>query len=263
MARRCYHSAAPALGGLFGWTLSSWGFYIFTMIVIMIPQVLINIYGIKLTAMLNDFSVYWHIGGVLVIALLRGLAWLQEGRGESDAAVSTMKRGLRQAIFAGDAEVLSASYHDLGQLLLSLGRPALAAEELAEVVAGQAGGGLVVGLDQAGDVVVLDGAVDGDRGDAGGLSLGQGVVPAAGVGGADDQAAEHEDVHDASFRSAHGLEDGDLPALLHHDHGQRADDVEGGHDDDHHQDERHADLFKLQRGEEVPVHLDPGTGKKT
>jgi amino acid transporter len=62
--------AAPALGGLFGWTLSSWGFYIFVMVLIMIPQVLINIYGIKLTAMLNDFSVYWHIGGVLIIALL-------------------------------------------------------------------------------------------------------------------------------------------------------------------------------------------------
>lgn len=61
---------APALGGLFGWTLSSWGFYIFIMIVVMIPQVLINVFGIKLTAILNDFSVYWHIGGVLVIALL-------------------------------------------------------------------------------------------------------------------------------------------------------------------------------------------------
>ena len=36
----------------------------------MIPQVLINIFGIKLTAQLNDFSVYWHIGGVIVMALL-------------------------------------------------------------------------------------------------------------------------------------------------------------------------------------------------
>ena len=62
--------AAPALGGLFGWTLSSWGFYIFVMVLIMIPQVLINIYGIKLTTLLNDFSVYWHIGGVIIIALL-------------------------------------------------------------------------------------------------------------------------------------------------------------------------------------------------
>jgi amino acid transporter len=62
--------AAPALGGLFGMTLSSWGFYLFIMVIVMIPQVLINIYGIKLTAILNDFSVYWHIGGVLIIALL-------------------------------------------------------------------------------------------------------------------------------------------------------------------------------------------------
>jgi amino acid transporter len=60
----------PVFGGIFGWTLTSWGFYIFIMFVLMIPQVLINIYGIRLTAMLNDFSVYWHIGGVLIIALL-------------------------------------------------------------------------------------------------------------------------------------------------------------------------------------------------
>jgi len=61
---------APVLGGLFGWTWTSWGFYIFIMVVVMIPQVIINIYGIKLTSKMNDFSVYWHIGGVLVIALL-------------------------------------------------------------------------------------------------------------------------------------------------------------------------------------------------
>lgn len=41
-----------------------------TMILIMIPQMLINIFGIKLTAWLNDFSVWWHIGGVLIIAIL-------------------------------------------------------------------------------------------------------------------------------------------------------------------------------------------------
>ena len=60
--------------------------------------------------------------------------------------------------------------------------------DLAEVITGQAGGRQVVGLDQAGDVVVLDRGVDGDDRDAGGLGLGQGVVPAAGVGGADDDA---------------------------------------------------------------------------
>jgi amino acid transporter len=62
--------ATPVLGGLFGWTVTSWGFYVFVMILFMIPQVLINVFGIRLTALLNDFSVYWHIGGVLIIALL-------------------------------------------------------------------------------------------------------------------------------------------------------------------------------------------------
>jgi amino acid transporter len=41
---------------------------IMAMIAIMIPQMLINIFGIRLTALLADFSVWWHIGGVLIIA---------------------------------------------------------------------------------------------------------------------------------------------------------------------------------------------------
>lgn len=40
------------------------------MVIIMIPQMLINIFGIRLTARLSDFSVWWHIGGVVIIALL-------------------------------------------------------------------------------------------------------------------------------------------------------------------------------------------------
>ena len=43
---------------------------VIAMIAIMLPQVLINIFGIRLIARLNDFSVYWHIGGVLIIAVL-------------------------------------------------------------------------------------------------------------------------------------------------------------------------------------------------
>jgi amino acid transporter len=39
------------------------------MVLIMIPQMLINIFGIKLTARLNDISVWWHIGGVVIMAL--------------------------------------------------------------------------------------------------------------------------------------------------------------------------------------------------
>jgi amino acid transporter len=57
--------AVPVFG-----TMTNWYFYIFVMVLIMIPQVLINVFGIKLTAKLNDFSVYWHIAGVLIIALL-------------------------------------------------------------------------------------------------------------------------------------------------------------------------------------------------
>ncbi|MBM2851372.1 MAG: amino acid transporter [Anaerolineales bacterium] len=60
-----------AVTKIFGLTASTnWYFYVFVMVLIMIPQMLINIFGIKLTARLNDISVYWHIGGVLIIALL-------------------------------------------------------------------------------------------------------------------------------------------------------------------------------------------------
>jgi amino acid transporter len=51
-------------------SLTNWFFYIFIMILITIPQVLINIFGIKLTTKLTDFSVWWHIGGVAIMALL-------------------------------------------------------------------------------------------------------------------------------------------------------------------------------------------------
>ncbi|MGE5140840.1 MAG: amino acid permease [Rudaea sp.] len=56
--------------GISGLTVTSWNFYLIVMVLIMIPQLIINIAGIRLTAMLNDFSVYWHIGGVLIFALL-------------------------------------------------------------------------------------------------------------------------------------------------------------------------------------------------
>jgi amino acid transporter len=59
------NSAIPIFG-----TITNWFFYILVMVIIMIPQVLINIFGIKLTAKLNDFSVWWHIIGVVIIALL-------------------------------------------------------------------------------------------------------------------------------------------------------------------------------------------------
>ncbi|RPI89163.1 MAG: amino acid permease [Chloroflexi bacterium] len=63
---------AGALNRLFGTTFDTTNTMVMVgvMVVIMIPQVLINIFGIKLTAKLSDFSVYWHIGGVAVIAIL-------------------------------------------------------------------------------------------------------------------------------------------------------------------------------------------------
>ena len=52
---------------LFG-TATSWYFQLTVMALVMVPQVLINVFGIRLTARLSDFSVWWHIGGVLLIA---------------------------------------------------------------------------------------------------------------------------------------------------------------------------------------------------
>jgi amino acid transporter len=51
-------------------TATSWSFQIAVMVLIMLPQIAINVYGIRLTARLNDFSVWWHIGGVAVIVAL-------------------------------------------------------------------------------------------------------------------------------------------------------------------------------------------------
>src|SRR5438045_2866816 len=60
--------AVPGFGAA-----TSWWFQLAVMVAIMIPQVLINVYGIRLTARLTDFSVRWHVGGVLVIVLLLAL----------------------------------------------------------------------------------------------------------------------------------------------------------------------------------------------
>jgi amino acid transporter len=68
-ATRIFNLPADFHVPVFG-SLTNWYFQIFVMVVIMIPQIIINIYGIKLAARLNDFSVYWHIGGVILIAVL-------------------------------------------------------------------------------------------------------------------------------------------------------------------------------------------------
>src|SRR5256886_11474655 len=57
--------AVPVFG-----SATNWYFQLAVMVAIMVPQGLINVFGIRLTSRLSDFSVWWHIGGVLVIVLL-------------------------------------------------------------------------------------------------------------------------------------------------------------------------------------------------
>jgi amino acid transporter len=66
-AVRIFNIPADAKVPIFG-SLTNWYFYLAIMVVIMIPQILLNVYGIKVTAKLNHVSVYWHIGGVVLIA---------------------------------------------------------------------------------------------------------------------------------------------------------------------------------------------------
>ena len=51
-------------------TATSWYFQVFVMVIILIPQILVNLLGIRVTARLSDISVWWHIGGVAVIVAL-------------------------------------------------------------------------------------------------------------------------------------------------------------------------------------------------
>jgi amino acid transporter len=55
--------AIPVFG-----SATSWYFQLVVMALIMVPQVLINLFGIRITARLNDFSVWWHVAGVVLIA---------------------------------------------------------------------------------------------------------------------------------------------------------------------------------------------------
>ncbi|HEY0372282.1 MAG TPA: amino acid permease [Thermoanaerobaculia bacterium] len=61
--------AATRIFGLQGAFLTNWYFQLAVMIAILVPQVLINVWGIRLTARLSDLSVWWHIAGVLLITI--------------------------------------------------------------------------------------------------------------------------------------------------------------------------------------------------
>jgi amino acid transporter len=62
-------ATVPVLGAVNGWN-----FWLAVMFVLMVPQVIINIRGVRLVARLSEFSVLWHILGVAVIALLLTIA---------------------------------------------------------------------------------------------------------------------------------------------------------------------------------------------
>ena len=74
---------------------------------------------------------------------------------------------------------------------------------------------------------------------------------------ADDRALKHEDPADHPLGRAHGHQDGDVVRFFHDQHDQRGDDGEGADEDDHRQQDEHADFFKLQRSEEIGVHVHP------
>jgi len=63
--------ATTRLLGLPPNTGTSWPFQLLVMIAILIPQIAVNLWGIRLTARLSDISVWWHIaGGAFIVAAL-------------------------------------------------------------------------------------------------------------------------------------------------------------------------------------------------
>src|SRR5690606_32878008 len=62
--------------------------------------------------------------------------------------------------------------------------------------------------------------------------------------GADGEPLQNENFHDAPGGGAHRFQDGDILVLLHDNHDQGGDDVEGGHQHDEAQDDEHDPLFE-------------------
>src|SRR5262249_8205752 len=117
-ASRILHLPDSATAPVFG-PVTGWPFQIFGMFLLMIPQVLVNIFGIRATARLNDFSVWWHMAGVaLIVGLLllfgrhhNGLAFLfrfQPSVSPWEAASAKLADGsVRPALVFGDVRIAS------------------------------------------------------------------------------------------------------------------------------------------------------------
>ena len=97
---RIFGIPADAEVPVFG-SLTNWHFQVFVMVLITIPQVLINIFGIRLTARLNNFSVWWHIGGVFLIVLLLAVF----GSSHNDAAFLLQSTPAVNPLDASSAEL--------------------------------------------------------------------------------------------------------------------------------------------------------------
>jgi amino acid transporter len=67
-------AAAIYIIGIFTREPKSWWFQLGVMVLLLVPQVLINLWGVRLVARLSDLSVWWHIGGVLLIVALLAFA---------------------------------------------------------------------------------------------------------------------------------------------------------------------------------------------
>lgn len=65
---------SPTAAVLFLGAVNGWNFWLMVMVVLMVPQVIINVAGVRLIGLFNGFSVIWHIAGVLAIALLLTVA---------------------------------------------------------------------------------------------------------------------------------------------------------------------------------------------
>ncbi|HEV8542270.1 MAG TPA: amino acid permease, partial [Verrucomicrobiae bacterium] len=106
---------------LFG-SLTNWHFYVAIMVLLTIPQLLLNIFGIKKVAILNEVSVYWHIGGVVLISALLALFGKyhnpfhflfvhQVAVTPWDASSAELPGGVAPALVFGDLRIPSPLFH--------------------------------------------------------------------------------------------------------------------------------------------------------
>jgi len=96
------------LNSLFDWKLpTSWWFQVAVMVAIMLPQIAINIFGIRLTAWLSDISVWWHIGGVLAITLLLTIAGKHHNSASFLFSFHNVPQPVPDTMAIGDASIRS------------------------------------------------------------------------------------------------------------------------------------------------------------